>query len=133
MFLVLLGWELGPDRNSGPVRYRFQWVLGWYRFRSGTRRFGRYQTGTAFFSMMDYRFSIFCTNELPASRAPPVPWLDHVYSSSSLAGSRAPLLFPWLYHVLPYSPQNLSRAPISPLATLGVVNYLYFHRLLYFY
>ena len=63
-----------------------------------------------------------------------------MHSSSSQTVSGATFQFPdyitcsspvpRLYHVLPSSPQNLSRAPISPLATIGEVNYLYFHRLL---
>ena len=33
---LLIGFILGPDRNSGsgPLRYPFQWNLGWYRFRA---------------------------------------------------------------------------------------------------
>ena len=125
---------LGPDRNSGPVEF------GWYRFRSGTDRFGRYQTGTDFFFHVVFRFY----DELPASRAP----------SSSLAGSRAPLRFPdcitcyppvsRLHHVLSSSSQTVSRAtleftkcimppppPPPHLATLGEEYYLYFHRLFF--
>ena len=66
---LLIGFILGPDRNSGsgPLRYPFRWNLGWY------------QTGTVIFYVV-FRFY----DELPASRAP----------SSSLAGSRAPLQFP---------------------------------------
>ena len=104
----MIGFILGPDRNFGSLRYR--WNLGWYRFRSGTGRFGKYQTGTAFFHVV-FRFY----DELPASRAPsrslagsraplqfpdcitcypPVPRLHHVLSSSSLAVSHASLQFP---------------------------------------
>ena len=149
----MIGFILGPDRNSGsgPLRYPFRWNLGWIRL--GTGRFGRYQTGTAIFCHVVFRFY----DELPASRAP----------SSSLAGSRAPLHssssqtesratlqlpdcitcsppVPWLYHMLPSSSQTVSRAtleftkcimpppprPPPPLATLGEKYYLYFHRLL---
>ena len=131
-------------RTRTRPEFRFRWNLGWYRFRSGTGRFGRYQTGTAIFFMLYYRFY----DELPASHAPPVPWLDHVHPSSSqtvsrapsssLAVSRAPVQFPGcitcsrpvprLYHVLPSSSQNASCLP--PLAILGEENYLYFHCLL---
>ena len=103
---LLIGFILGPNRNSGSgsLWYRVQWKLGWYQFRSGTSRFGRYQTGTANFFHVVFRFCF----ELPASRAhcpsssltvsratllPPVPTLHHVLSSSSLAVSRAPLQF----------------------------------------
>ena len=84
-------------------------VLGWYRFRSGTGRFGRYQTGTAFFFHVVFRFY----DELPTSRAP----------SSSLAGSRAPLQFPdcitcyppvpRLHHMLSSSSLAVSHAPLQ--------------------
>ena len=102
----MIGFILGPDRNSGsgPLRYPFRWNLGWYWFRLGTGRFGRYQTGTAIFFNVVFRLY----DELPVSRAP----------SSSLAGSRALLQFPGcitcsppvprLYHVLPSSSQNVS-------------------------
>ena len=109
-----------------------------FRFRSGTGSGGIW-AGTGYgpvpidlagtrpvpnFFMLDYRFSIFCTNESPASPAP----------SSYMAGSRAPstLQFPDCITCTPplSSSQNLSRTAISPLATLGEVNYLYFHRLL---
>ena len=107
----MIGFILGPDRNSGsgPLPYPFRWNLGWYRFRLGTGRFGRYQTGTAIFFHVVFRFY----DELPVSRAP----------SSSLAGSRAPLQFPdcitcsppvpWLYHMLPSSSQTVSRATLE--------------------
>ena len=53
-------------------------------------RFSRYRD-KFFFSELDFRFSLFCTHELPVSRAPlqfhhcitcfsQVPWLDHVLS-----------------------------------------------------
>ena len=32
------------------------WNLGWYRFRLGTGKFGRYQTGTAIFLMLNLGF-----------------------------------------------------------------------------
>ena len=124
----MIGFILGPDRNSGsgPLRYPFRWNLGWYRyrFRLGTGRFGRYQTGTAIFYVVFRSY-----DELPASRAPvqfsgwitctrPVPRLNHVLPSSSQTASRALLQFPGcitcsppvprLYHVLPSSSQNVS-------------------------
>ena len=70
-----------------------------FRFRSGTGSSGIWAgTGSGlvpvdfagtrpvphFFILLDYRFSMFCTNVLPASCAP----------SSSLARSRAPLKIP---------------------------------------
>ena len=105
----MIGFILGPDRNSGSLRYR--WNLGWYRFRSGTGRFGEYQTGTAFFFMLYLGFMMSYLHHVPPpdlwldQRAPlqfpdcitcypPVPRLHHVLSSSSLAVSHAPLQFP---------------------------------------
>ena len=113
---LLIGFILGPDRNSGsggiwlvpvPVWYRYIWPVP-----------DRYSN---FFHVV-FRFY----DELPALRAP----------SSSLAGSRAPLQFPasqtvsratlqfpdcitysptvpWLYHMLPSSSQTVSRATLE--------------------
>ena len=144
----MIGFILGPDRNSGSglLRYPFRWNLGWYRFRLGTGRFGRYQTGKAIFFMLNLGFMMSYLHHVP----PPVLWLDHVHPSSSQTESRATLQFPdciacsppvpWLYHMLPSSSQTVSRAtfeftkcimpPPPPLATLGEEYYLYFHLLL---
>ena len=109
--IYIINLLIGPDRYSGSssLRSRFRWNLGCYRFRSGTGRFGRYQTGTAIFFHVVFRFY----DELPASRAP----------SSSLAGSRAPLQFPdcitcyplvpRLHHVLSSSSLAVSHAPLQ--------------------
>ena len=117
----MIGFILGPDRNSGsgPLRYPFRWNLGWYRFRLGTGRFGRYQTGTAFFCMLYLGFMMSYLHHVP----PPVLWLDHVHPSSSQTESRATLQFPdcitcsppvpWLYHMLPSSSQTVSRATLE--------------------
>ena len=101
-----------PEFRSGgiwlvpvPVRYRQIWpVPDRYRF---------------FFHVV-FRFY----DELPASRAPPVLWLDHVHPSGSQTVSRATLQFPdcitcsppvpRLYHVLPSSSQNVSCPPPPP-------------------
>ena len=119
--------QLGPDRNSGssPVPVEF-----------GLAPVPVDLAGTAIFFMLYYRFY----DELPASCAPPVPWLDHVHLSSShfpdyitfyppvpsQTASRALLQFPGcitcsppvprMYHVLPSSSQNVSCRP-PPLAT----------------
>ena len=118
----MIGFILGPDRNSGsgPLRYPFRWNLGWYRFRLGTGRFGGYQTGTAiFFCMLYLGFMMSYLHHVP----PPVLWLDHVHPSSSQTESRATLQFPdcitcsppvpWLYHMLPSSSQTVSRATLE--------------------
>ena len=104
---LLIGFILGPDRNSGsgtgsggiwlvpvPVWYRYIWPVP-----------DRYSN---FFHVV-FRFY----DELPALRAP----------SSSLAGSRAPLQFPdcitcyapvsRLHHVLSYSSLAVSHAPLQ--------------------
>ena len=64
-------------------------------------------------------FSIFCTNELPASRAPlkfPA-WITtsrhHVHTSSSHTVSHATPPVPRLHHVLPSSSLAASRAPLQ--------------------
>ena len=140
---------LGPDRNSGYGLVQYRWNLGWYQFRSGTGRFGRYQTSTAIFScciigfVMSYLHHVPLTlySSLAGSRAPlqfpecitcypPVPRLHHVPSSRSLAVSRAPsgLEFPDCITCYPRV-HKMYHAP-PPLVTLGVENYLYFHRLL---
>ena len=137
--------DIDSDPTGIPVPVR--WNLGWYRFRSGTGRFGRYQTDSAIFSCCIIGFMMSYLNHVP----PPVPWLDHVHPSSSQTVSRATLQFPdcitcsplvpWLYHVLPSSSQTVSRStleftncfmppPPAPLATLGEENNLYVHRLL---
>ena len=105
-------------RTLPELRFRFRWNLGRYRFIWPVPDWYRFY--------LDNRFSMFCTNNLPASQhhVPPsasVPWLDHVYPSSSQTVSRATLQFPdcitccppvpRLYHVLPSSSQNVSRAP----------------------
>ena len=85
----MIGFILGPDRNSGSglLRYPFRWNLGWYRFRLGTGRLGRYQTGTAIFLMLYLGFMMSYLHHVP----PPVLWLDHVHPSSSQTESRATL------------------------------------------
>ena len=152
--------------------FRFRSGTGSGGIWAGTDRFGRYQTGTQFFSCWIIGFLFFALMSHLLHLPPPVPWLDHVHPplsssqtvsraplhspvprldhvhpstlqfpdwitctpplSSSQTGSRAPLHspVPWLDQVLPSSSQNLSRTAISPLAILGEVNYLYFHRLL---
>ena len=114
--------------------FRFQWNLGRYRFRSGTGRFGRYQTGSVFFLiMLDYKFSLFSTNWSPVSRVTQqYPGWITCKPSSSQTVLRATLQFRlyhvlhpvpcWitcipsvhrLYNVLPSSSQTISRAPLQ--------------------
>ena len=89
---------LGPDRNSGPVPVPVE--FGWYRFRSGTDRFGRYQTGTDFFFMLYLGFMMSYLHHVPLQFSgwitctPPVPRLYHVLPSSFQTASRALLQFP---------------------------------------
>ena len=78
-----------------PVRYRIRWNLGWNRYRSGTSRFGRYQS---------------YLHHLPL----PVPWLDHVHPSSSETVSRATLQFPECIISYPLVP-NIYHDPPYPL------------------
>ena len=92
---------IGLDRNSG---------TGGIWAGTGSGRFGRYQTGTAFFSMLYYRFYM--------------SYLHHVQSPDCITPSRALLQFPGcitcsppvlrLYHVLPSSSQNVSCPPPPP-------------------
>ena len=83
--LQQIRYELVPDRNSGAVRYRFRWILGW--FRSG--RFYRYRNffpcwiiGFLCFALM---FCITCPLQFPSciTCSPPVPRLYHVLPFSS--------------------------------------------------
>ena len=95
-----------------------------YWFQSGTGRFGRYQTGTAIFYVV-FRFY----DELPASRAPPVLWLDHVHPSthsSSQTVSRASLEFTKC--IMPRSPPPLWRHLERNIIFILTVCYFYwFH------
>ena len=82
----LTGPEIGPDRNSGsaPQSGRIWAVTGFSSVPvdlAGT---------TTFFSCCIIGFMMSYLQHVP----PPVPWLDHVHPSSSLAGSSAPLQFP---------------------------------------
>ena len=128
---------LGPDRKSGPVPVPVE--FGWYRFRSGTDRFGRYQTGTDFFFMLYLGFMMSYLHHVP----PPVLWLDHVHPSSSQTVSRATLQFPdcitcsppvpRLYHVLPSSSQNVSCPRPPPIWRHLERNIIFIFTVCYFY
>ena len=149
MINLLIGFILGPDRNSGsgPLRYPFRWNLGWYRFRLGTGRFGRYQTGTVIFFMLYLGFMMSYLHHVPLQFSgwitctPPVPRLNHVLPSSSQTASRALLQFPGcitcsppvprLYHVLPSSSQNVSCPP--PLWRHLERNIIFIFTVCYFY
>ena len=117
----MIGFILGPDRNSGsgPLRYPFRWNLGWYRFNWVPVHLAGTRLVQQFFLMLYLGFMMSYLHHVP----PPVLWLDHVHPSSSQTESRATLQFPdcitcfppvpWLYHMLPSSSQTVSRATLE--------------------
>ena len=88
---LLIGFILGPDRNSGsgPAQYRFWWNLA----GTGSGPVPADLAGTRlvqqFFFMLYLGFMMSYLHHVP----PPVLWLDHVHPSSSQTVSRATLEF----------------------------------------